>query len=101
MAGIRLTLWSEISGGSWTIEAGTPQAERLLEVCRRVAPDPFEVRALIEELASNGVDAPPLPPRPRHAGPPPPDAETGAAGTGAAEPEAGDQPDAAPEDGAA
>ena len=44
-----LTLWSELSGGQYSIEAGTPQANALLDACRRVGPDPYEITPMLRE----------------------------------------------------
>ena len=49
-----LTIWSEISGGDYVIDAGTPQAQALLDTCQRVGPDPFELAPLLRQLSRDG-----------------------------------------------
>lgn len=46
------------SGGEQVIHSGTPQAERLLDMCRRVCADPFELDPLLRELTADGRSVP-------------------------------------------
>ena len=58
--GFQRTIFLEVSGGEEQVLPRTPQADRLVQICDRVAHDIDQTRLLLEEIASDGVDAPRL-----------------------------------------
>lgn len=51
---LRITAFNELSRGQWRLEPDTPEAERLISICREYAPNPTAIRFWLDQIATDG-----------------------------------------------